>query len=338
MARSLTPIEMHAGHLSRRSLLAGGAALAGGLALGAGRAAAQQPGAIRLVVGFAAGGGVDLSARLFAQAFQSTLSSSVIVDNRPGAGSTLGVRAVVEAPPDGSVGLYASSSGIAVAPAIYKNLPYDPRKDLTPVDIVGFNTSVLVVRNGLPARTLAEFIDYAKTQAGALSFGSSGVGGGPHLQGYRFLSLTGTKATHVPYRGGAQALTDLVANRFDFMIDFLGLCLPQITAGNVRALAVIARRRTDVLPDVPTMQEAGLPAMQGSSWDGIFLPPNTPRPIVERWIAAVKQAKADPGIAQKIAAAGSELASMPSDQFAAFVASEVDRWKGIAAMAGIEPI
>jgi tripartite-type tricarboxylate transporter receptor subunit TctC len=262
----------------------------------------------------------------------------VIVENRPGAGSTLGVKVVVDAPPDGSVALFASSSGIAVAPAIYKSLPYDPRKDLTPVGPISLNTSVMVVRNDLPAKTLQEYIAYAKANPDKLTYGSSGVGGGPHLQGARLMALLGTKATHIPYRGGANALTDLVAKRFDFMIDFFGLCLPQIKAGNVRALAVIARRRTEQLPDVPTFQEAGLPAMQGSSWDGIFLPPRTPQPIVERWAAALNKAKADPDIIQRVAGNGSELVIMTPDEFKAFVASEVERWQQIAASAKIEKI
>jgi tripartite-type tricarboxylate transporter receptor subunit TctC len=152
------------------------------------------------------------------------------------------------------------------------------------------------------------------------------------------MALLGAKATHIPYRGGAMALTDLVAKRFDFMIDALSLCLAQIKAGNVRAVAVIARRRTDLLPDVPTFQEAGLPAMQGSSWDGIFLPPRTPQPIVDRWVAALSKAKADPNIIQKVTGNGSELVTMTPDEFKAFVASEYDRWQAIAATAKIEKI
>jgi len=331
MARSERPDG-----LSRRSAIAGSAALASSMLLGVGRGGAQQP--VRLVVGFAPGGGVDTSARLFAQSMQGTLAPTIIVENRPGAGSTLGVKAVVDAPPDGSVALFASSSGIAVAPAIYKNLAYDPRKDLTPVGPISFNTSVMVVRTDLPAKTLQEYVAYAKANSGKLTYGSSGVGGGPHLQGARLMALLGTEATHVPYRGGANALTDLMAKRFDFMIDFLGLALPQIRAGNVRALAVIARRRTDQLPDVPTFQEAGLPSMQGSSWDGIFLPPRTPQPIVARWAEALARAKTDPNIIQKVAANGSELVAMTPGEFAAFVASEVERWQQIAATAKIEKI
>ena len=322
--------------LSRRSVVLGGAAALSGLWLGSGGSGAQQP--TRLVVGFAPGGGVDASARLFAQALQSTLTPTIIVENRPGAGSTLGVKAVVDAPPDGTVALFASSSGISVAPAIYKSLPYDARKDLIPVSPVSLNTSVMVVRNDLPAKTLQEYLAYAKANPDKLNYGSSGVGGGPHLQGARLMALIGASATHIGYRGGANALTDLVAQRFDFMIDFLGLCLPQIRSGNVRALAVIARQRSALLPDVPTFQEAGLPAMQGSSWDGIFLPPNTPQPIVARWAEAIAKAKTDPNVVQKIQGNGSELVTMSPEEFKAFVASEIDRWEEIATTAKIEKI
>jgi tripartite-type tricarboxylate transporter receptor subunit TctC len=325
----------HCNGLSRRSLLVGGAA-ASGVLLGAARSSAQQP--TRLVVGFAPGGGVDTSARLIAQALQASLGPAVIVENRPGAGSTLGVKAVVDAPPDGTVALYASSSGISVAPAIYKTLPYDARKDLTPVSPVSLNTSVMVVRKDLPAKTLQDYVAYAQANPDKLNYGSSGVGGGPHLQGARLMALLGQNGTHVAYRGGANALTDLVAGRFDFMIDFLGLCLPQIRSGNVRALAVIARQRSRLLPDVPTFQEAGLPAMQGSSWDGIFLPAQTPQPIVARWAEAVAKAKAEPSVMQKIQDNGSELVTMSPEEFKSFVASEIERWQEIATTAKIEKI
>lgn len=322
--------------VSRRSVIAAGAAAAAGTLLWPLSGRAQQ--VIRVVVGFAPGGGVDISARMLVQAMQPSFGANLIVDNRPGAGSTIGVKAVVDAPPDGSVALFASSSGIAVAPALFKTLPYDPRKDLTPVGPLSMNTSVMVVRNDLPVRTLQQYAAYAKANADNLNFGSSGSGSGPHLQGARLMSLLGATATHVPYSGGAPALNDLVAKRFDFMIDFLGLCLPQIKAGNVRALAVIARNRTDLLPDVPTFQEAGMPTMQGSSWDGLFLPPRTPRSIVERWAAALAKAKMDPNVIQKVTANGSELGSMTPDEFRAFVAAEVERWQEIAKTAKIEKI
>jgi tripartite-type tricarboxylate transporter receptor subunit TctC len=319
---------------SRRSFMAAGAAAAAGSLLWPLPGRAQQ--VIRVIVGFAPGGGVDISARMLVQAMQPSFGgTNLIVDNRPGAGSTIGVKAVVDAPPDGSVALFASSSGIAVAPAIFKTLPFDPRKDLTPVGPMAFNTSVMVVRSDLPARTIQEYVAYAKANPGKLTFGSSGNGSGPHLQGARLMSLLGATATHVPYSGGAPALNDLVGKRFDFMIDFLGLCLPQIKAGNVRALAVIARNRTGLLPDVPTFQEAGLTTMQGSSWDGLFLPPRT---VVERWAAALAKAKMDPTVIQKVTGNGSELRNMTPDEFRAFVVSEVDRWEEIARTAKVEKI
>ena len=321
---------------SRRSVIAAGAAATAVALLWALPSRAQQ--VIRVIVGFAPGGGVDISARMLVQAMQPSFGTNLIVENRPGAGSTIGVKALVDAPPDGSVALFASSSGIAVAPAIFKTLPYDPRKDLTPIGPMSFNTSVMVVRSDLPAKTLQQYVAYAKANSDKLTFGSSGSGSGPHLQGARLMALLGVTATHVPYSGGGPALNDLVAKRIDFMIDFLGLCLPQIKAGNVRALAVIARNRTDLLPDVPTFQEAGLPTMQGSSWDGIFLPPRTPQAIVDRWAAALAKAKRDPNVIQKVAANGSELASMTPDEFKAFVSTQIDLWQEIAKTAKIEKL
>ena len=186
-------------------------------------------------------------------------------------------------------------------------------------------------------KTLSDFIAYAKAHSGNLRFGSSGVGTGPHLQGVRFATLIGTKATHVPYRGGAQALTDLIAGRIDFMIDFLGLCLPQIQAGNVRALAVIARGRDPVAPDLPTMQEAGLPQMDSSSWNGLFLPPRAPVDVLDQWSAALKKALPEPDVAHALTSQGSQIVMTTPQQFANFVADEVVKWKRLAEAAGVEP-
>lgn len=323
---------------TRRSVLFGGAVFAGTLcAKTTVPALAEYRGTVRLIVGYTAGGGVDAAARVLAKALEPMLSPSVIVENRPGAGSTIGIRDACNAPPDGSVGLFASSSGIAIAPAVYKNIPYDPTKDLTAVGLVSLNTSVLVVRRGLQVKTLADFIAYAKAHSDTLRFGSSGVGTGPHLQGVRFVTLIGTKATHVPYRGGAEALTDLMAGRIDFMIDFLGLCLPQISAGNVHALAVIARGRDPVVPDVPTMQEAGLPQMDSSSWNGLFLPPHVSPQILEQWSAALKQALTDPDVVHNLNSQGSQIVMTTPAAFATFVAAEVVKWKHLAESAGVEP-
>lgn len=330
--------QAHGGRceLSRRSFMSSGAALMTAAALPA--RAAQQPSTVRLVVGYTAGGGVDAAARILAQAFQPFLAPAVIVENKPGAGSTLGARAVAEGPPDGSMGLLATSSNIAIAPAVYKNLPYDPRKDLTAVALVTTNASVLVVNKRLPVKTLKDFVAYCKAHPDNVSYGSSGVGTGPHLEGARLAQLMGVKATHVPYRGGAQAMTDLVAGRFDYTIDFIGLYLPQILSGNIRALAVIDSKRVPSLPDVPTFAEAGMPQMDASSWNGVFLPPKTPRPIVDRWAAAVRHAQADPTVIKKINAQGSTIAYMGPDEFAAFVVKEMARWKKLADLAGLKPI
>jgi tripartite-type tricarboxylate transporter receptor subunit TctC len=322
---------------TRREVLAGGAALLGAAGLPS-LARAQQPQTVRLVVGYTAGGGVDAAARILVQSFQPFLAPTVIVDNRPGAGSTLGARVVSEAPPDGAMGLLATSSNIAIAPAVYKNLPYDPRKDLTAVGLVTVNASVLAVNKALPVKTLKEFVAYCKAHPDKVSFGSSGVGTGPHLQGQRMAQLMGVPAQHIPYRGGAQALTDLVAGRFDYTIDFLGLYMPQIVAGGVRALAVISDKRIPSLPDVPTFAEAGMPEMDAGSWNGIFLPPKTPRPIVDKWAEAIKRAQADPNVAAKLNAQGSQIAWMGPDEFGPFVAKEVDRWKQLADLAGMKPI
>jgi tripartite-type tricarboxylate transporter receptor subunit TctC len=323
-------------HSRRSVLMGGGAAL--GAALLPGRVFAQQPSQVRLVVGYTAGGGVDAAARILAQSFQPTLAPTVIVDNRPGAGSTLGARVVSEAPPDGAMGMLATSSNIAIAPAVYKNLPYDPRKDLTAVALVTTNASVIAVNKALPVKTLKEFVAYCKANPDKISYGSSGVGTGPHLQGARMAQIMGVKATHIPYRGGAQALTDLVAGRFDYTVDFLGLYMPQILSGGVRALAIISDKRVAQIPDVPTTKEAGMPDMDAGSWNGIFLPPRTPRPIVDHWAAAVRHAQADPAVVAKLNAQGSEIAYMGPDEFTAFVAKEVGRWKELAHLADLKPI
>jgi tripartite-type tricarboxylate transporter receptor subunit TctC len=323
--------------ISRRAALEGGAALLGTLSA-PGILKAQQPSTVRLVVGYTAGGGVDVAARILAQALQPTLAPVVIVDNRPGAGSTLGARDVSVSPPDGSFGLFASSSNIAIAPAVFKNLAYDPRKDLTAVGLVTKNASVLVVNKELPVKTVADFMAYAKKNPDHISYGSSGVGTGPHLQGARLGQLMGVNARHIPYRGGAQALTDLVAGRFDYCIDFLGLYAPQIQSGGVRALAVIADARVPEFPTVPTTKEAGLPEMDSSSWNGVFLPPQCPKSVLDHWVGALAKALSDPSAAGRLSSLGSAVAPMNPDDFARFVAVEIDKWKKLAEAAGMEPV
>jgi tripartite-type tricarboxylate transporter receptor subunit TctC len=299
---------------------------------------AQQPSQVRLVVGYTAGGGVDVAARILAQGLQPALAPVVIIENRPGAGSTLGARMVSESTPDGSVGLFASSSNIAIAPAVFKNLAYDPRKDLTAVGLVTKNASVLVVNKALPVRTVAEFIAYAKKHADQISYGSSGVGTGPHLQGARLSQIMGVNARHIPYRGGAQAMTDLVAGRFDYTVDFLGLYAAQIQSGAVRALAVIADERVPEFPDVPTTKEAGIPEMDASSWNGVFLPPRCPKPILDHWVHALGGALSDRNVVAKLSTLGSKVVTMKPDDFTVFVATEVDKWKKLAQLAGVKPV
>jgi len=288
---------------------------------------------IRMIVPFPPGGPIDTMGRMVANDLSSRLGQQVIVDNRAGAGSTLGTKAAAAAEHDGYTLLFGSSGSLAVAPALYQSLDVDPLKAFAPVAKVALLPHVFVVSKALPVKTVKEFVDYAKAHPGQLNFGA-GLGTPPHLLSTLFVTKAGIDAVYVPYKGAAPSLTDLLANRTQFTIDALISLYPLIKDGKVRALAIARGERWPELPDVPTLVESGFPDFTIDAWTGVVVPAGTPKEIVATLNRAINAGLQSPeskvGLAKfnAIAATGS-----PQD-FGAFLASELPRWAALVKLAG----
>jgi len=277
------------------------------------------------VVPYAAGGPVDLSARLIAPKLQQALGQPVIVENKVGAGGNIGADAVAKSAPDGYSLVIGAIATHAINPALYKNLPYDPVRDFRHIALLVQVPNVLVVNNDLPARSVADLVALAKRQPGKLDFASGSTGSTGHLAGELFKQLTGTYMVHIPYKGSAPAVSDMLAGRVALMFDNLASALPNIQAGKVRALAVTTLRRSSFLPELPTLDESGLKGFDMTTWWGLMAPAKTPQPVVER--LAGECAKALPELSERWRAfgvdAGSELpAARTPAEFTAFVERE----------------
>ena len=292
--------------------------------------------AITIVVPATPGGAIDLSARLIGAKFTTAWNQPVNIDNKGGAAGMLGSDQVAKAAPDGhTLALVASSH--AINPSIYKKLPFDTLKAFEPVMHTHTVPLVLVVSNSVPAKTLSELIAHLKASAGKYSFASSGTGGAPHMSAELFKTMAGVDLVHVPYKGSTAAHTDLISGRVAVMFDTVAAITGQIKSGNVRAIAVTTSQRSGVLPDVPTMAEAGLKGYETSTWGGLLAPAGTPKDVIAKLNAEANKALAAPDVKEKLAAAGIEPAGGTPAQFAAFIGSEMQRWAQVAKAAGVEP-
>ncbi len=273
------------------------------------------------MVPYAPGGPVDLSARLIGGKLQESLGQPVVVENKPGAGGNIGADFVAKSAPDGYTLVMGAIATHAINPALYKTLPYDPVRDFRHVALLVQVPNVLVVNNELPARSVQEIIALAKRQPGKLNFGSGATGSTDHLAGELFKQMTGTDMVHVPYKGSAPAVADLLAGRVALMFDNLASALPNIQAGKVRALAVTTLRRSSFLPNLPTLDESGLKGFDMTTWWGLMAPAKTPQPVVDR--LAAECAKALPELSERWRAMGSEVPSIRTPaEFTAFVERE----------------
>ena len=273
------------------------------------------------MVPYASGGPVDLSARLIAPKLQQALGQPVVVENKPGAGGNIAADFVAKSAPDGYTLVMGAIATHAINPALYKNLPYDPVRDFRHVALLVQVPNVLVVNKDLPARSVADLVALARRQPGKLDFASGSTGSTGHLAGELFKQLTGTYMVHIPYKGSAPAVGDLLAGRVALMFDNLASALPNIQAGKVRALAVTTLRRSSFLPDLPTLDESGLKGFDMTTWWGLMAPARTPQPVVER--LATECARALPELQDRWRAMGSELPSMRTPaEFTAFVERE----------------
>lgn len=278
---------------------------------------------IRMVVPYAAGGGADNTARIVAQQMSAALGQQIVIDNRPGAGGVIGEDNVAKAAGDGYTVLY-DASAFSVNPALRK-LPFDAAKDFIPVSLVATAPQILVVPENAPYRTVAEFLDFARKNPGKLSFASAGGGTGSHLAGEALNEQAKVNLMHVPYKGGAPALTDLMGGQVSAYFGNVASTLGYVKSGKLRALAVSSTRRVPALPDTPTLGESGLPGYNVVEWNGVFLPKGTPADIVQKLGKAAQAAVNDPTVRQKLLQLGLEPAGTTPEAFARFVQDETSR-------------
>lgn len=281
---------------------------------------------IRFVVPFPPGGPLDISARLIGSRMSETFGQPVLVDNRPGGGGSVGARLVARAAGDGYTLLMGALSTHAVNPYLYPDVGYDAVRDFTPVTLVANVPNVLVVHPSIKADSVQALVALARTRPGGLAFASGGSGSGGHLAGELLKSAAKIELVHVPYKGAAPAMADLVGGQVPMMFDNLASALPQVRAGKVRALAVTTRTRSAFLPELPTMQEAGIPGFDISTWWGVFTPAGLPAPILERLHRAIVDILQMPDVRERLATFGSEPVGNTPAQFAAFIRAEQSKY------------
>jgi tripartite-type tricarboxylate transporter receptor subunit TctC len=301
-------------------------------------AAAQGPDyptkPIRIVVPFPAGGATDLFARAAAQKMTEAWGQSVVVDNRPGAGGNIGTELVAKALPDGYTLEMGTVGTHAINASLYAKMPYDHVKDFAPIILVAGVPNVLVVHPSVPANSVQELIAYLKANPGKVNFASSGSGTSIHLSGELFKVMAGVQMTHIPYKGSAPALQDLLGGQVQLMFDNLPPSLPQIKAGKLRALGVTSTARAPALPEVPTIAESGLPGFDASSWFGLLAPAGTPPAIVAKINAEIAKWLATPEAKEKLLAAGANAAGGTPDDFARHIAAETAKWAKVVKESG----
>jgi tripartite-type tricarboxylate transporter receptor subunit TctC len=289
---------------------------------------------IRIVVPFPAGGATDLLARAAAQKLTDAWGQPVVVDNRPGAGGNIGSELVAKAAPDGYTLEMGTVGTHAINASLYAKMPYDHVKDFAPVILVASVPNVLVVNPAVPVNSVQELIAYAKANPGKLNFASSGSGTSIHLSGELFKVMAGVQMAHIPYKGSAPALQDLIGGQVQLMFDNLPPSLPQIKGGKLRALAVTSAVRAPALPDVPTVAEAGLPGFEASSWFGILAPAGTPPDIIAKLNAEIAKWLASPEAKEKMLALGANAAGGSPEDFAKHIATETVKWQKVVKASG----
>jgi tripartite-type tricarboxylate transporter receptor subunit TctC len=309
----------------------------GALAFAASQASAQNypSRSITVVVPFPAGGSADTLARLIGAKLSESLGQAVVVENKPGAGGNLGTDAVAKAAPDGYT-LLLTPSSIAIAPALYTKLPFDPIKDFAPVTLVGSIPMVVVVYPEFPPKTLLELIALAKAKPGEISYASAGNGSTNHLAVELFKIKTGIDMLHIPYRGNPLAIVDVIAGRVPVFFDFVLTGLPHVREGKVRALAVTGAHRSPVMPDVPTVAEAGVPGFEASTWFGVYAPAGTKPAIVEKLNAEILAVLAMPNIRERLTNLGVDILAEGPQGLAALTKSDLEKWGPIVQKAGVK--
>ena len=319
---------------NRRTFLASAAAAGLFIASGARGQAAWPDHLVRIIVPYPAGGSTDVLARILAESLKEIFGQTFLIENRPGAGGNIGITAVTGSAPDGYTIGAATVGHFAINQFLYSKMPFDPERDMIPATLTWELPNVFVVATDhVPAKTMAEFLSWAK-QKEKISFGSPGVGTSPHLSGVLFAKRTGLDAVHVPFRGAAQTIPAMLSGDVNFALDNLTSYLSTIESGKMRALAVTSAQRWPTMPDVPTMAEAGLQDFVVTSWAAFVAPAGTPRPIVDKLSAAMKQIAADPAMQKRFLVAGARILSSTPEQALAFAAKERAMWKDVVALSG----
>jgi tripartite-type tricarboxylate transporter receptor subunit TctC len=292
--------------------------------------------AITLVIPFAPGGSTSIVGRGIAEKMSELLGEKVVVDNRPGAGGTVGTRAVAKSDPDGYTLLLGYTGTLAIGPSLYKNPGYDPRKDFAPIGLIGNAPNSLVVHPSFPVRTVAELIGYAKANPGKVNFGSAGAGTASHITGEYFARAAGVTLVHIPYKGTGPALTDLLGGHILMAFAPIPASHSNIAAGKLRALAVTSTARSSLLPDVPTMAEAGLPGFDASLYYGLAAPAGTPRPIIDKLNKVLRDALASDEVKKQLSNDGTEITPGTPEAYADFVDRDEKKWSQLLKVSGVE--
>ncbi len=290
---------------------------------------------VKIILPFPPGGSTDLLAREVAQGLTAANGQQFVVENKPGAGSTVGTALVAKSPPDGYTFLFTSSH-YAIIATLYKNLPYDPKKDLAPVSMVADVPVVLVANASVPVRNARDLIAYAKANPGRINFASSGAGGVAHLSGELFKTMAGVDMRHVPYKGGAPAMQDLLGGHVQIMFDAISTSLPNIRAGKLTALAWTGKTRSPILPDLPTISESAVPGYASAAWFAMFAPAGTPKDIVNKLSSQVKTIVANPTMRERQLGLGVVLVGTTPEEFEATLGEEIVKWAKVIKDSGAQ--
>ena len=292
--------------------------------------------AIRMVVPFPPGGGTDTAARIVSAKVAELLPASVVIENRPGAGSMLGTELVAKAKPDGYT-LLTVGAEFSINPSLQPKVPYDAQRDFAPISQTLSSQYVFSTHPSVPVRSVEQFIALAKAHPGKLNYGSSGNGSANHLAGALFQLMSGTTLVHIPYKGGAPLAIALMSGEIDFMFSSTAAAVAQVRTGKVRALAVTGVNRFSELPDVPTVAEAGLPGYVVTGWFGVLAPAGTPRELIEKLNTAIVKAMQDPRIRERVASVGNEPVGNSPEEFSAFLRTEIAKWSKVVKASGARP-
>jgi tripartite-type tricarboxylate transporter receptor subunit TctC len=292
---------------------------------------------ITLVIPFPPGGSTSIVGRLIADKMSQLLGQSIVVDNRGGAGGTVGTKAVTKSEPDGYTLLLGYTGTLAIGPSLYRNVGYDPRKDFAPIGMIGSAPSSLVAHPSFPAKTVAELIAYAKANPGKVNFGSAGVGTVGHITGEYFARAAGIQIVHIPYKGTGPAMSDLLGGHIPISFSPLATTSGNVKAGLLRALAVTSINRNKLLPDVPTMIEAGVPGFDASLAYGLVAPAGTPRPVIDRLSKALQEALASDEVKKQLELDGTEITASTPEQYADFIDKDEKKWSELVKTSGVEP-